>query len=49
LAVQGTVKLVKLANGKIAYQNESDEIIEKLTYNTLTNPKGSQVVDMTAC
>jgi len=47
LAVQGTVKLVKLANGKIAYQNESDEIIEKLTYNTLTNPKGSQVVDMT--
>ena len=47
LAVQGTVKLVKLANGKIAYQSESDEIIEKPTYNTLTNPKGSQVVDMT--
>ena len=47
LAVQGTVKLVKLANGKIAYQTESDEIIEKPVYNTLTNPKGSRVVDMT--
>ncbi|MBL7699845.1 MAG: FecR domain-containing protein [Chitinophagaceae bacterium] len=47
LAVQGTVKLVKLANGKIAYQTESGESIKELTYNTLTNPKGSQVVDMT--
>ena len=47
LAVQGTVKLIKLANGKIAYQTESQEIIEKPVYNTLTNPKGSRVVDMT--
>lgn len=47
LAVQGAVKLVKLANGKIAYQTASEEIIEKPIYNTLTNPKGSQVVDMT--
>jgi ferric-dicitrate binding protein FerR (iron transport regulator) len=47
LAVQGSVKLVKLANGKIAYQTASDEIIEKPAYNTLTNPKGSRVVDMT--
>jgi len=47
LAVQGTVKLIKLANGKIAYHTESEEIIEKPVYNTLTNPKGSRVVDMT--
>jgi ferric-dicitrate binding protein FerR (iron transport regulator) len=47
LAVQGSVQLVKLANGKIAYQTESQENIEKPTYNTLSNPKGSQVVDMT--
>jgi transmembrane sensor len=47
LAVQGSVKLVKLANGKIAYQTESEEIIEKPVFNTLTNPKGSRVVDMT--
>jgi transmembrane sensor len=47
LAVQGSVKLVKLANGKIAYQTASDDIIEKPAYNTLTNPKGSRVVDMT--
>src|SRR5687768_2043063 len=47
LAVQGTVKLIKLANGKIAYQTGSEEIIEKPVYNTLTNPNGSRVVDMT--
>jgi transmembrane sensor len=47
LAVQGTVKLVKLGNGKIAYQTQSEQINEKQAYNTLTNPKGSQVVDMT--
>lgn len=47
LAVQGTVKLIKLANGKIAYQTESDQIIDKPVYNTLTNPLGSKVVDMT--
>jgi transmembrane sensor len=47
LAVQGSVKLLKLANGKIAYQTGSEEIIEKPVYNTLTNPKGSRIVDMT--
>lgn len=47
LAVQGTVKLIKLANGKIAYRTDSEGVIEKPVYNTLTNPKGSQVVDMT--
>jgi transmembrane sensor len=46
LAVQGNVQLVKLADGKIAYQAGSGEIIEKPVYNTLTNPKGSQVIDM---
>ena len=47
LAVQGSVRLIKLANGKIAYQTGSEQIIDKPVYNTLTNPKGSRVVDMT--
>jgi ferric-dicitrate binding protein FerR (iron transport regulator) len=47
LATQGTVKLIKLADGKIAYEAGSNHIIEKPAYNTLTNPKGSQVVDLT--
>lgn len=47
LADQGSVKLVKLANGKIAYHNVSNETVKEQVYNTLTNPKGSRVVDMT--
>lgn len=47
LAVQGAVKLVKLADGKIVYETESEEVVAIPTYNTLTNPKGSQVVHMT--
>jgi len=47
LLLQGNVKLVKLANGKIAYQTEPGDIAVKPIYNTLTNPKGSQVVDLT--
>lgn len=47
LAVQGNIKLVKLANGQIAYQTASGEIIKELKYNTLNNPRGSKVIDMT--
>lgn len=47
LAVQGNVKLVKLANGQIAYQTANGEIIKELQYNTLSNPRGSKVIDMT--
>lgn len=46
LAQQGNIKLVKLANGQIAYQTASGEILKELQYNTLTNPRGSKVIDM---
>ena len=46
LAVQGNVKLVKLSNGQIAYQTETGQIIKELQYNTLSNPRGSKVIDM---
>jgi ferric-dicitrate binding protein FerR (iron transport regulator) len=47
LALQGNVRLVKLASGQIAYQDSTKAEGGKLTYNTLTNPRGSQVIDMT--
>lgn len=46
LAVQGNVKLVKLPNGEIAYQNTSGEISREMKYNTLSNPRGSKVINM---
>jgi transmembrane sensor len=42
LAMLGDVQLVKLADGKIAYSGSSTEV----QYNTLSNPKGSKVIDM---
>jgi transmembrane sensor len=48
LASQGSVKLVKLADGKISYEpvvNSSEP--GPMIYNTLTNPRGSKVIDMT--
>ncbi len=53
LALQGNVKLIKLANGQIAYHlpaaqagTASGEILKELQYNTLANPRGSKVIDM---
>jgi transmembrane sensor len=46
LAIQGNVKLVKFANGKIAYEHHSGEISTKMEYNTLSNPRGSKVINM---
>ena len=46
LAQQGNVKLVKLANGRIAYQHGNGALALKPEYNTLTNPRGSQVITM---
>lgn len=46
LAIQGNVKLVKLPGGQIAYQNTSGEISRKMEYNTLSNPRGSKVINM---
>ncbi|QEC43466.1 FecR family protein [Pseudobacter ginsenosidimutans] len=46
LANQGAVKLVKLDNGKIAYQSISAESIQEDQLNTLSNPRGSKVVEV---
>ena len=46
LAIQGNVKLVKFANGEIAYEHHSGEISTKMEYNTLSNPRGSKVINM---
>lgn len=46
LAVQGNMKLVKLPSGEIVYQNANGEISTKLEYNTLSNPRGSKVIQM---
>lgn len=43
LAMQGSVKIVKLANGQIVYQGTNNET----QYNTLSNPRGSKVVNVT--
>jgi ferric-dicitrate binding protein FerR (iron transport regulator) len=43
LATQSNVQLIKLADGQIAYKGAASELV----YNTLTNPRGSKVIDMT--
>lgn len=43
LATQGNVNVVKTSDGKIIYNGSSEEI----AYNTLYNPRGSQVVNIT--
>ena len=43
LARQGDVNLTKTADGKIIYTGTSAAMV----FNTLTNPKGSKVIDMT--
>lgn len=47
LAQQGNVKLVKFADGRVAYQTASGEMVKQLQYNTLFNPRGSKVANIT--
>lgn len=47
LTMQGNVKLVKLADGQIAYQTANAAIVKEIQYNTLSNPRGSSVINMT--
>lgn len=42
LVMQNNVQVIKTADGKIAYNGTSGELV----YNTLVNPKGSRVIDM---
>lgn len=46
LAQQGNVKLVRLPNGELTYQAASGETNAKPEYNTLVNPRGSQIATM---
>ncbi len=47
LAHQGNTQVIKLPNGQIAYQLSAAGRAEKqLRYNTLSNPRGSTVIDM---
>ncbi|MBX2923529.1 MAG: FecR domain-containing protein [Chitinophagaceae bacterium] len=43
LAIQGSVKVMKLPDGQIAYKGSDREV----QYNTLNNPRGSRVVGLT--
>lgn len=45
LAMQGAVKIVKLQNGKVIYQNQKP--VTKIEYNTVSNPRGSRVQMLT--
>ena len=43
LATQGNIQLKKLSDGEIVYEGEAD----KISYNTLLNPRGSKVIQIT--
>lgn len=43
VSMQGSVNVVKMADGQIAYQGTSNE----MAYNTLSNPRGSKVISLT--
>ncbi len=47
LAIQGNVKLVKLAGSQIAYQQGTGAVSGKMEYNILANPRGSKVINIT--
>ncbi|HVS98692.1 MAG TPA: FecR domain-containing protein [Puia sp.] len=46
LAVQGNVRIVKLPDGQVAYQ-PTRVASGEISFNTLTNPRGSRVVTVT--
>lgn len=46
LAVQGDVTVIKQANGQIAYQLVAGSAAKALQYNTLNNPRGSRIVNI---
>jgi len=47
LLAAGNVEVVKLADGKLLYKKNNEPVNGTLRYNTLTNPRGSKVVDLT--
>jgi transmembrane sensor len=47
LAMQGNMKVIKNANGEIAYQSADNGHATEVQYNTLFNPRGSKVIPLT--
>lgn len=47
LLTQGEVRLIKEGDGKITYQTSDRQPATSIQYNTLSNPRGSKVIDMT--
>lgn len=47
LATQGKVKLVKDGEGRIYYENDTQEQPADMVYNTLNNPRGSKLAWLT--
>lgn len=46
LAIQSNIRLIKLANGQVSYEAIKNEKPATIQYNTLTNPRGSKVIDI---
>lgn len=46
LANQGNVSIIKLDDGTFEYQSKSGQISKEIPQHTLTNPRGSKVVQM---
>lgn len=46
LALQGNMQLIKLPGGEMIYQKTTGEASSQLTYNTLSNPRGSKVISI---
>lgn len=42
LTQQGNTKIIKLENGKVAYEKGENSITTKVEYNTITTPRGGQ-------
>jgi transmembrane sensor len=46
LVLQGNMKIVKLPTGEITYVLDENSIAEAISYNTVSNPRGSKVLSM---
>lgn len=49
LATQNNIRIIKTANGELVYESSksSSPLLRSVVYNTLSNPRGSQVITMT--
>lgn len=46
LATQGNTAIIKNANGQLVYKNAAGQEIMNTEMNTLTNPRGSRIIDI---